>query len=259
MSIEYETAGGTARITVNRPERKNAMDAEAYAAMHAAVDRFTADKSCSVAIISARGEHFTVGGDMGAYTERPVDVWRRDGPKSPSVALQAALWACPKPIIVAVQGYCVGWGMVVLMAADVRILATDAKVGFTNLRVFGGAGTGGYVERALLQLPYTRAIDLLLTGRVVTAGEASAYGIATEVCERADLDARTDAWCERILETPPMVLRTVKAAARRLHDSIVSDLYNETERAGLAFLESHDFAEAMDAWRERRDPTWTGR
>lgn len=258
MSIEYETTGRVARIMVNRPDAKNAMDAQAYSALHTAIDTFSADAVASVAIIGGRGDHFTVGGDMNAYVDRPTEVWREEGARSPSVALQEALWKCPKPLIAAVQGYCVGWGMVVLIASDIRVLADDAKIGFTNLRYFGGAGSGGFVERALLQLPYARAIDMLLTGRLLDAEEALSYGVATEVCDRAELVTRVDEWAERVLATPPMVLQTVKAAARRLHDTMLGRLYEDTERAGLRYFMTEDFSEGMNAWRERRPPSWSG-
>lgn len=164
-----------------------------------------------------------------------------------------------KPLVVAAQGHCVGWGFALLLASDVRVLADDARIGFTNLRFFGGASTGGYLERLFAQVPYARAVDLALTGRVISADEALEHGLATTVCARSDLQRVAEGWVDRLRATPPQVLRTVKRAGRRVQDNVVGTSFEMTESDGLAFIASDDFEEAFAAWREKRAPRWSGR
>lgn len=257
--ILYETSDGIARITINRPDRRNAMSSETYQQLHAVVDEFTAAKDVHVAVLTGAGDHFTIGGDMTSYVATSVEEWKQ-GPPPYSINLNAALWRCPKPLIVGVKGYCVGWGMVALGAADFRVVASNAKLGYSGaLRFFGGAGSGGFIERLGLQIPYVHAIDLLLTGRLVTAEEARRINLVNEVVEPEMLEARTLELAQTVLRMPPMVQRTIKSALRRVQSQIVDNLAETTDREGRLYFHSDDFAEGMRSWAEKRDPVWSGR
>jgi enoyl-CoA hydratase/carnithine racemase len=259
MAITLDKSDGLARIVIDRPEARNAMDAKAYQDLHRAIRDFREDANCSVALLTGAGEHFTIGGDMTSYVATPVEEWRK-GPPPYSIDLNAAMWECPKPIIVAVRGFCVGWGMVALASGDLRLIAEGSRLGYSGaLRFFGGAGSGGFIERLMLQVPYVRAMELLLTGKLVTAGEALEYGLVNEVVPAEQLDERAEETARAVMSMPPMVMRTIKSAARRVQRQLVDVLAETTDREGRLYFHSQDFGEGLRAWDEKRDPVWTGR
>ena len=172
MTVLHEIVGRTAVVTLSRPERRNAVDATTAAELAAAFERFDADPECDVAILTGAKGTFCAGADLQAIAageERRIDS-EEHAPMGPT-RMQLS-----KPVIAAVEGYAVGGGFELALWCDIRVAASNATFGFLNRR-FGVP----LVDMGTIRLPrligHGRAMDLILTGRPVTAGEAERFGI----------------------------------------------------------------------------------
>jgi len=176
MSVDYSVEDGVAVVTVNRPERRNAVDAATAAALAQLFRHFEADPGASVAVLTGAGGNFCAGADLKALAEgepRPV-VPEGDGPMGPT------RMRLGKPVIAAVEGYAVAGGLELALWCDLRVAATTAVFG-VFCRRFGVP----LVDLGSVRLPrllgLSRAMDLLLTGRAVPADEAFAMGLVNRV------------------------------------------------------------------------------
>jgi enoyl-CoA hydratase len=172
VNVLFEIVGRTTVVTLARPERRNAVDAATAAELVAAFERFDADPECDVAILTGAWGTFCAGADLQAIAQGEQRRFDSDGhaPMGPTRMLLS------KPVIAAVEGYAVGGGFELALWCDLRVAASNAVFGFLNRR-FGVP----LVDMGTIRLPHlighSRAMELILTGRSVVAGEAERYGI----------------------------------------------------------------------------------
>src|SRR4051812_7800360 len=185
MSIDVDVSEQIATITINRPERMNAMDADHYRALSQAWIRVRDDADIRVAIITGAGDRaFSAGADIKSFLTAPPaldTMWLTQQDQLLNRGLE--VW---KPVIAAVNGYCLGGGMTLLMATDVRIAANDATFGLSEVKRGIIPGNGG-TQRALDQLPYPVAMELLLTGDSINAETAVRYGLINRIVPKQEL------------------------------------------------------------------------
>lgn len=177
MSVQYETRGAVAIITLNRPDRRNAVDAPTAEELVDAFRRFDADSSLNVAILTGAGGTFCAGADLKAVSageggNRVEETG--DGPMGPS-RLRLS-----KPVIAAVEGHAVAGGLELALWCDLRVMAEDAVFG-VYCRRFGVPLIDGGTVRLPRLIGQSRALDMILTGRPVESGEALAIGLANRV------------------------------------------------------------------------------
>jgi 2-oxoglutaroyl-CoA hydrolase len=212
-----------------------------------------ADDEVRVVVIRSDGEQFTSGGDIAGFME--VDsVDFTDLGHNVTAAARS-----PKPVIAAIDGYCFGVGFEIALSADIRLATTRSEFALPEMRLGMIPGSGG-TQRLGRLIGLSRAKYHVLTGERIGASTASAYGIVAELCEDGDaLKAATDKLAETLLGYSPMALRTGKEVLDRGLDA---PLYSgiELERKAYAMLRaSHDFAEGVAAFGEKRKPRFTGR
>ena len=178
MTVRYETEGQLAILTIDRPQRRNAVDRDTAAALADGFRRFDADPDLSVAILTGAGNCFCAGADLAAIGEgRPNRVDREgDGPMGPTRMLLS------KPVIAAVEGWAVAGGLELALWCDLRVAARDAIFG-VSCRRWGVPLIDGGTIRLPRLIGHARALDLILTGRDVGAEEALQIGLATRLCE----------------------------------------------------------------------------
>lgn len=241
--VTYEVEGKIALITLRRPDRRNALNTEMSAALHAAWCRFAASDE-RVAFLSAEGEHFCGGVDLADASK---DAWK--GVPNVGVTLD-------KPLVCAAQGWAVGAGFTLTMMSDLCVVDETTRFLFPEARVgiFGGI-TAGLVSR----IPYKVAMEFLMLGKPLGAERAYEVGMVNKVVAKGQ---QVDAGLEMARELAglsPLVLQTIKRSAlQTLPRSPAESAYPEMGRL-RDLLDSEDAREGARAFAEKRSPNFTGR
>lgn len=221
-SVSVEHRGGVAVVTLERPEKRNALSIEMRAGLRDALVELGGDGVTACIVLTGRGSAFCSGLDRRDLVERPAEVAASDAPLS-----FAAVAECPKPLLAAVNGPAVAGGFALALHCDIRLAAAEAVFGF--LGHAKGIAPGYAAARSVLAPGIAR--DLSLTGRVVSAEEALQLGIVSEVRPAAELLPRTLALAEELAQAPlPMLLET-KARFLLEHHATVEPLMRHEERA----------------------------
>jgi (E)-benzylidenesuccinyl-CoA hydratase len=257
MKVIYEVQDRVARITINRPEAMNAMDADVYAELSRAWIDVRDNPDVWVAIVTGAGDKaFTAGADLKSMITRQrekADFWLTQKDMILNRGLE--VW---KPIIAAVNGYCLAGGMTLLFATDIRIAAEHAVFEISEVRRGILPGNGG-TQRALRQLPYAIAMEMLLLGRRLTAPEALAYGLVNAVVPPKDLMATAEQRARQLCEHGPLALRAIKELAIR-SQSVPLEHGLRLEEAMQEFLRTtEDAKEGPRAFAEKRKPAYKAR
>jgi enoyl-CoA hydratase/carnithine racemase len=256
--VVYEKRGHIVYVTLNRPERMNALDRHSHAELIEVFDDFAADPEAWVAIITGAGERaFCAGNDLKATVEASARGEKRVDSSSRFAAITRG-YDCPKPLIAAVNGVALGGGFEIALACDIVVAADTARFGLPEPRVGLIAGAGG-IHRLARQIPLKHAMGILLTGRMVPAAEGERLGFVNEVVPAAELMASAERWAAQILECSPLLLQLTKEAVRDgfgvdVDEAIARDWHERIPR----LLESQDYVEGPKAFAEKRKPVWTG-
>ena len=233
MSVRTETSGPVRIVTIDRPQRRNAVDRATADALAEAFRAFEADAAASVAVLTGAGGNFCAGADLQAISQGDPNRVELDGdgPMGPS------RMRLSKPVIAAIEGYAVAGGLELALWCDLRVMAQDATLG-VFCRRFGVPLIDGGTVRLPRLIGLSRAMDLILTGRPVDAEEAHAVGLANRVAAPgAALDAAL-ALAEQIAAFPQTCLRNDRESAYEAQALGEADaLVNET-RLGLETLHS---------------------
>ena len=256
--VIYEKRGHLAVVTLNRPERMNALDGQSHAEMIEIFDDFAADRNAWVAIITGAGDRaFCAGNDLKATAAASARGEQRVNNGSRFGAITRG-YDCPKPLIAAVNGVAAGGGFEIALACDIVIAAQSARFGLPEPRVGLIAGAGG-IHRLTRQIALKPAMAMLLTGRLVCAAEGHRLGFVNEVVPDAQLMSAAERWAGEILECSPLLLGLTKEAARAgyglpVDEAIERDWVQRIPR----MLASEDYVEGPRAFAQKRPPAWTG-
>lgn len=258
MSVDLEVVdGGTAVITINRPERMNAMDAEAYAQLSDAWTRVRDDADIRVAVITGAGDKaFSAGADLKSFFGNARDLsdfWQTQKGQLLNRGLE--MW---KPVVAAVNGYCLGGGMTLLLATDIRIATPSATFGLSEVARGVVAGNGG-TQRMLEQLPYPIAMELLLTGRRIDAATAERWGLVNRVVEREQLLPTALEVAAEIAKNAPLAVQATKELALRARDVDRATGLRMEQAINKVLQFTEDAKEGPAAFSERRAAHFTGR
>jgi enoyl-CoA hydratase len=270
LSIERE--GHVATVFLDRPEKRNAMGMPFFAELPRAMAELGGDREIRAIVIAARGPHFSVGLDLSALAEvgaggggaerapSPAELGRRT--HADVLRLQAAISSaaeCPKPVVAAVHGYCIGGGIDLITACDIRVCAADAvfSVRETKVAIVADVGT---LARLPLVLPLGHVAELVYTGKDIDAARAEQIGLVNHVFPDATAALEgARALASEIAANSPIAVEGSKAVLSEGYRARVeaSQRYVAAWNAGQ--LRSHDLTEAVTAFFERRTPRFEGR
>ena len=256
MSIDFHLDNGVALITINRPERANALDAEHYAALSAAWTRVRDDDAVRVAIVTGEGDRvFSAGADLKSWVGRKrnlSDHWLTQ--QDPLLIRGLEIW---KPVIAAVNGACVGGGMTLMLATDLRVAVAGARFGLAEVKRGIIAANGG-TQRIVKQLPYAIAMEMLLLGEEIDAETALRWGLINRVVEREALIPTAMDFAMRIRRNAPLAVQAAKELAVRSHDMPLAEGLRLEQYVNLVLNSSQDTQRAKDAFADKRQPDFEG-
>ncbi len=257
-----EREGPVLVVTLNRPEAKNALSSGMLAGMYRAWRMLDDDPALRVAILTGRGDVFCAGADlkaMGGGGEKDEEFQKMMA-AVPDLHWQALLRhnRPMKPIIAAVEGHAVAGGTEILQGTDIRVAAEDAIFGVTEARR-GLFPLGGSSVRLRRQIPYTIAAEILLTGRLVTAQEALAFGLVGRLVPRGQALAEAKKVAAEICDNAPLSIRALVRMLREIDESYseADALAKELEIGGPIFA-TRDAREGPRAFAEKRKPVYKG-
>ncbi|MDB5358899.1 MAG: Enoyl-CoA hydratase [Rhodospirillales bacterium] len=253
----YEIQDGIGRITFNRPAQRNAFTFAMYERLAAVCTEIEADGRVKALILTGAGDKaFAAGTDISQFKafETPEDALAYEGRID---RVLGALERCRVPTIAAIVGACTGGGAGIAAACDLRIAATGAKFGFPIARTLGNClSTGNYARLAALIGP-ARVKEMIFLAKLVSAEEALAIGLVTEVLDSQEtLMARAAEMAAIVAGHAPLTLRATKESLRRIKEKMLAD---EDHDLILSCYMSEDFREGMDAFLNKRPPVWRGR
>lgn len=275
-SITYTAADRIATITLDRPERLNAIDDAMPAEIRRAVERAEDDDGVHVIVVTGAGRAFCAGYDLKAYAEAPgANRGVQDMPWDPTVDLRwmgrntrdfMSLWHARKPTIAKVRGFAVAGGSDIALACDLVVMAEDARIGYPPARVWGCPTTAMWVYRVGAE----RAKRMLLTGDLIDGREAAAMGLVLEAVPEGRLDARVDELARRMAGVPRNQLLMQKLMVNQAYENmgmgttqLIATLFDGITRhtpEGMWFkhlAEQEGFAEAV-RWRDSGEPIAPG-
>jgi enoyl-CoA hydratase len=255
--LRYEQRGAVVVLTVDRPERLNAIGRDTLTLLNEALDRIEADPGTRVVIVTGEGKAFSAGADI-------TELDALDGPHSMSRFLAYftdtydRLVHLAKPSIAAVNGMAFGGGLELALACDLRVVARSARLGVPEIKLGLLPGAGGSQRLARL-LPAAVAKQLLLTGEPISADDAHRLGLVNEVVDDGTALATAERIAERLADGAPLAL----AAAKRLVDlggpmALEAGVAFERETVAMLFA-TEDRAEGVAAFLEKRSPQFRGR
>lgn len=224
-SVKYSRSGRVATITLNRPERLNAIDDAMPADIAASVAMAERDPDVHVVVITGSGRAFCSGYDLKQYAERPDAPYSQSMPWDPMIdySLMSAntahfmsLWRCHKPTIAKVRGFAVAGGSDIALACDLVVMAADAQIGYPPARVWGCPTTAMWVYRVGAE----QAKRMLFTGDLISGEEAKRIGLVVEAVPEDQLDATVAALAERMAGVPRNQLMMQKLMINQALDNM---------------------------------------
>jgi enoyl-CoA hydratase len=223
-TVLYERDGAVATLTLNRPERLNAIVPELIDDLEAALDRAEEDAEIRVVRLRGAGRAFCAGYDIGwgaeamqeAETGAPWDPIADHRMMSRYVRAYMRLWRSPRPVIAQVHGFCVGGGTDLALCSDLIVCAEDCRIGYPPARVWGSPTTAMWIYR----LGAERAKRLLLTGDALDGRRAVEWGLASECAPAAGLDAAAAALAARVAQLPANQLTMMKLLVNQAYDQM---------------------------------------
>jgi enoyl-CoA hydratase/carnithine racemase len=254
------TDGSIATITINRPERLNALDTYTLAGLDEAFARASADRAVRAIILTGAGRAFSAGADVkewasgeGGGDDRPADDW-----VTLAHRLVSRVYRLPKPVIAAVNGVAVGGGFDLALACDFRIGADTSRFGAVYVNIGFAPDAGGTFLLPRI-VGMTAAKDLIYTGRIIDAAEASDLGVVSSVVPGAELLTKARELAARLASGPSVAIGLAKENIQEHWNSTIESALRSEGRAGRICGATADHEEGLKAANEKRVPQFIGR
>ncbi|MEJ6394619.1 enoyl-CoA hydratase-related protein [Gymnodinialimonas sp. 2305UL16-5] len=256
MSIRFEVADHVAWVTIDRPNRMNAIDSATHVRLAEIWDVVEADPAIRCAALTGAGEKaFCAGADLKDDTGLSgSDYWQG---LSDAGYRGISLRRMTKPVIARVNGLALGGGFEMVMGCDIVIAADHARFALPEAKVGRVPLDGGMVMLPRL-VPRNVAMGMMMTGRMVDAAEMARHGLVNAVVPMADLDAEIDRWITDLMAAAPLSLQAIKTVVRSTGHLAPHAAYEADAPALVTALTSQDAEEGVQAFREKRAPVWTG-
>lgn len=254
--VDYRKENNIAYITLNRPDEMNSMTPEGFDLLRDMFNQAGKDDDVRVIILTGAGDKaFCSGADLKETIPTLIHGDKNENALEDHFLKNAEMW---KPIITAVNGYCLAGGMELLQATDIRIASEHTVFGLPEPKWSIVAGAGS-LTRLVRQIPYCRAMEILLTGDTISSEEALQIGLINKVVPAEDLLATAEEYAKKICANGPIAVQATKEAVISLQSLPMDEaLQAEWDYASKAF-KSEDIKEGIAAFAEKRRPKFEGR
>jgi enoyl-CoA hydratase/carnithine racemase len=256
-TLRFETEGHLGILTLNRPERLNALSKQLTLDLGTLVTELESNDDIRVVIVTGEGRAFCAGADIKERAENPEDysIQRSSRLISPTFRRLERL---PQVTIAAINGAAAGGGLELALACDMRIASTTARMGLPEITLGILPGAGGTQRLPRLVGP-ARAKQMMLFGTLIDANQAFEWGIVNDLAEPDELMAKTREWADVLLERAPISLSNIKWAVNAAMDSDVDTGLSFEQRASTVVAMTEDRMEGYSAFVEKRKPHFQGR
>tara|TARA_Y100001933_G_scaffold42941_1_gene40221 strand:+ start:4281 stop:5078 length:798 start_codon:yes stop_codon:yes gene_type:complete len=262
--VDYEVRGHVAVVTLNRPDARNAINPEVAVRLDDAWRSIKEDDNVRVCVVTGTGAAFCAGADLGQLipmvsgTRKPENEWDEKVAADPGITSRALLrnFDPEKPIISALNGHAIAGGMELVQGTDIRVSVPEAKLGVQEVK-WAIFPAGGSTVRLPVQMPYAKAMELLLTGDLITAAEALELGFLNYVTN--DPMAKAMEIAEKIAGNGPIAVKAIRQSVKEcLGKPEQEGLKIESRISGPVF-QTEDAKEGPKAFMEKRKPEYKGR
>ena len=261
MPVETELRDHTLLVTLNRPEKMNALNQELMEGLQEAWERVRDDDDVWVAVLTGAGDRaFCSGRDLFAGTQGSWEYHRDRLAKGDAVEPRVLRYTpdgIAKPVIAAINGYALAGGFALALACDLRIASETARVG--SMAVKRNLLGGGQIVRLTRYVPFAKALEILLLGDHIPAADAERIGLVNAVVPPDQLIDTALDWAARISRNGPLAIRATKNVAYEALELSWKDATRLEGEQYNAMLETEDVREGHLAFKERREPVWKGR
>lgn len=262
--VEYETQGHIAVITLNRPDARNAINPEVAARLADAWLEVRTNDEVRVAILTGKGSAFCAGADLGQLipmisgTRQPENEWDERVAEDPGIVSRALLrnFDPETPVIAAINGHGIAGGMEILQGTDIRVSVPEARFGVQEVK-WAIFPAGGSTVRLPVQLPYAKAMELLLTGDLITAEEALELGFLNYVTD--DPMAKAMQIADKIAANGPLAVRAIRHSVKQCLGKPESEALRLENEISAPIFQTEDAREGPKAFMEKRQPLYKGR
>jgi enoyl-CoA hydratase/carnithine racemase len=253
MAVDYKKEGRIAIFTINRPEAMNALNVETMAELRDAMTEFRDDDELWVGIVTGAGEKAFCGGadiknTLPFMKEHGRDPWAMPD----SIMRGLEMW---KPLVAAINGMALGGGLELALACDIRIVAENARLGTPEVTLGLIPGWGG-TQRLPRVIPWCKAAELLLMGKLIDAQEAYRIGLVNKVVPQAEVLATAKEWAQAICKAAPLAVRAAKEAMLRGSAMTIEEGLRLENALVASVMATEDFTEGTTAFVEKRKPNY---
>lgn len=245
--VLYEVSGRVARITFNRPEKRNALDQNSFKAILAYLEQARTDDAVWVISISGKGAVFTAGHD--------INDLKRGGEQIDVEQIYKSMRRTYKPIVAAINGLALGAGSGIALNADVRFMARSARMGWSQVKIGIASVSGPTVLGRLV--PPNIALELMFTGDYVTSDRAHELGLVNHVVEDDALSSEVDTFIQRLLANGPLAMRAMKEVLLHTLDLPATEAIDYGQAMLAKVKQTRDAQEGLQAFLEKRAPIWS--
>lgn len=255
-NVSYESSDGVARITIDREDRRNAINAEVVSGISGSLARAEADEAVKVVVLTGAGDRaFCAGGDLGGVADAPRVAQHFIRGEVGDLFKQ--MRSSRLPIVARVNGHALAGGFGLMLACDLVIAAEDAEMGTPEVNI----GLWPFMISAVIQrdVPRKIALEMMMTGRRMGAEEAARWGFINRVVARSELDAAIEETTAVLTSKSPLVLSLGKRSFYSAEDMDMGPALEYLSGMLTVCLESEDTIEGVTAFLEKRQPEWKGR
>ncbi|EJC61633.1 crotonase/enoyl-CoA hydratase family protein [Alcaligenes ammonioxydans] len=251
--VTLERKGKVLLITLNRPEARNAINLETAQALAQALDAFDADSTIAVGVLTGANNTFCAGMDLKAFAKTG---------QRPYVGDRGFAGICErppaKPLIAAVEGYCLAGGFEIALSCDLIVAANNANFGLPEVKRGIVPGSGGMV-RLPSRIPYHMAMEMVLTGGMYPAARMAELGLVSRLAEPTQATEQALELAAQIAANGPLAVQTAKSIISQSRDWRQADLFDLQRPRIAGIFTSADAKEGATAFAEKREPVWQGK